>query len=77
MTTEDFDVPPIYDPEGRLERALIAEFLQTLGHDPSTLDALPEPQRRRILQAASVYAAGRLAEIDSRRHYLAEVHGKE
>jgi hypothetical protein len=77
MATDDRDIPPVRDPEARLEQALIAEFLHTLGHDASTLDALPEPQRRRLLQEASVYAAGRLAEIESRAHYIAEIHRKE
>jgi hypothetical protein len=71
------DVPPVHDPEAWLERELIAEFLHALGHDASTLDALPAPQRRHLLQDASVYAAGKLAEIEARAHYLADIHRRE
>jgi len=71
------DVPPLHDPEAWLERELIAEFLHALGHDTSTLDALPEPQRRHVLQDASIYAAGKLAEIGARAHYVADIHRRE
>jgi hypothetical protein len=78
MTIHDRDdVPPVYDPEGWLERQLIAEFLHALGYDASTLDALPAPQRKHLLQDASVYAAGKLAEIGARAHYIAEIHRRE
>jgi hypothetical protein len=78
MTLHDRDdVPPLHDPEGRLELELIAEFLHALGHDASTLDALPEPQRRHLLQDASVYAAGKLAEIGARAHYVADIHRRD
>jgi hypothetical protein len=38
---------------------------------------LPEPQRRHVLQEASVYAAGKLAEIGARAHYVADIHARE
>jgi hypothetical protein len=76
MATEDPDVPPVHDPEETLERALIQEFLHMLGFDLATVDALPELQRRYLLQNASIYAAGKLAEIESRGRFLAKVQGK-
>ena len=54
------------DPEGQLERALIEEFLIAHEHSLREVPALPEDQRRHLLEAASVYAAGRLAEIQAR-----------
>ena len=65
------------DPEGQLELALIEEFLRSHGHAPREVPALPEDQRRHLLEAASVYAAGRLAEIQARAHYVHEIHRQE
>jgi hypothetical protein len=61
------------DPEAQLERSLIEEFLLAHGHRPRDVPALPEEQRRHLLEGASVYAAGRLAEIQARAHYLHEL----
>lgn len=65
------------DPEGRLELALIEEFLLAQGYDPRGLDALPEDQRRHVLGEASAYAAGKLAEIQARAHYVHEIRHRE
>jgi hypothetical protein len=65
------------DPEGRLEQALITEFLRMRGLDSSTLHALPEDEARRVLTEASVYAAGRLAEVETRAHFIHEIHRDE
>ena len=65
------------DPEGKLEKALIEEFLQARGLDSSALHALPEDEARRIWTEASTYAAGRLAEVESRALYVHEIHTKE
>jgi hypothetical protein len=65
------------DPEGQLEHSLIEEFLLAHGHAPSALPALTEDQRRHLLEAASVYAAGRLAEIQARAHYVHEMRHHE
>ena len=75
MTANRSDVRPLADPEGELERALIADFLHSRGYDAAALDALPEDQRRRLLEAASVHAAGKLAEVAARAHFIHDVHG--
>jgi hypothetical protein len=77
MTVLNSEVHPMEDPEGQLERALIEEFLLAHGHAPSAVSALPEDQRRRLLEAASVHAAGRLAEIQARAHYVHEMRHQE
>jgi hypothetical protein len=77
MTLQDSEVHPMQDPEGQLELALIEEFLLSHGHVPRDVPALPEDQRRHLLEAASVYAAGRLAEIQARAHYVHEIHRQE
>jgi hypothetical protein len=65
------------DPEGELEQALIEEFLRTRGLDVRTLHALPRDQEKRVLIEASVYAADRLAEVESRARFVHEIHHQE
>jgi len=68
------DVPPLDDPEAKLELALIEEFLSENGSDLTTLAGLAVEERQRLLQDAAVYAARRLAEIGARAHYVDEIH---
>ncbi len=77
MTTQDPDVREMEDPEGDLEQALIAEFLQNRGLDLHALHALPEAEAKHWLTEASVYAAGKLAEVNARSHYVHDIHSKE
>lgn len=74
MTAQDPDVHPMQDPEGQLERALIEEFLRMRGYQWHALQALPEEESKRLLEAASVYAAGKLAEVAARAHFVHEIH---
>ena len=68
---------PMEDPEARLERALVDEFLRARGHDATTLERLPAEERKRLLQEASVHAGAKLAEIDARARFVHELHGTE
>jgi hypothetical protein len=77
MSVTNSDVHPMEDPEGRLELALIEEFLLGRGFVPREVAALPEDERRRLLEAASIYATGKLAEIQSRAHYVHEMRHQE
>jgi hypothetical protein len=74
MKDEDVDVPPVQDFEAKLERALIDEYLREHGHTLQDLDSVPEDVRRRLRLDASIYAAGRLTEIEARAHYVKEIH---
>lgn len=65
---------PLEDPQARLERAFIQEFLQQHGYDLSTIDLKSPGERRELLVQAAQYAAGRLAEIDARAAYVGELH---
>jgi len=71
------DTPPTRDPEAMLERALMEEFLREQHHTFADLALLPEDQRRILLQHAAIYAAGRLAEIGARAHYVEGLHRHE
>jgi len=63
------------DPQARLERALIDEFLRARGCSLSTVDQKPIAEREALLRQAAGYAAGRLAEIDARAAYIGQIHG--
>ena len=64
-------------PEAQLERAFIDEYLRLHGHDPEEVRSLPEADVITLLEAASIYAAGKLAEFESRAHFVHNIHAKE
>ncbi len=66
---------PLEDPQARLERALIDEFLSERGCDLSTVRTRPPGEQRALLIQASQYAAVHLAEIDARAAYVHDLHG--
>ena len=59
---------------GQLEHALIEEFVRARGYDPLRLADLPEEDRITLLKEASIYASGKLTEMESREHFLDELH---
>ena len=75
MTRNDTASSALQPPLGSLERTLIADFLQSIGYDAATIDNLPEPERHAVLTKASIYASSRLTEIESRSHFVHELHG--
>jgi len=74
MTTSEHDRAPLQAPEAQLERAFIDEFLRTRGHDTNSVEQLPADERKRLLEDASVYAGGKLSEIEARAHFVHELH---
>ena len=74
MNAERPEKPAPLAPLGQLERALIDEFVRARGYDPHNLADLPEQERETLLKQASVYASGRLSEVESRSHFLHEIH---
>jgi hypothetical protein len=62
------------DPDARLERAFIAEFLQGHGHSMATLHTLPATEVAVLMKQASIYASARLSEVESRAHYVHDIH---
>lgn len=75
MTATPFDGQPLGHAERQLEQTLIQEFLRARGYDARALEALPEKDRKRLLTEASVHAAGKLAEVEARAHFVKDVHG--
>jgi hypothetical protein len=64
------------DPEARLERAFVDDFLRTHGHTQVSLASLAEDERQRLLRDASTYAAGKLTEVEARARFIHELHGE-
>ena len=62
------------DPLGYLERTLIDGFLRSRGVDPRAVSELPESEREKLLADASVYASGKLMEMEARSHYVEQIH---
>ena len=77
MTRDETDLNVIQPPLGNLERTLIDEYLRLRGLDRQALDALPDDERHDLLVDASTYASARLTEIESRSHYVQELHGAQ
>jgi hypothetical protein len=75
MTRYDTETNALQPPLGNLERTLIDEFLRTRGLDREALNTLPETERHDLLAEASTYASARLTEIESRSHFVHDLHG--
>jgi hypothetical protein len=65
----------VQDARTQLEQALIAEFVRARGYDPDELFELPPEQVTALLKEASVFASARLTEVESRAHFVHEIHG--
>ena len=63
------------DPQARLERALIEEFLEQRGLSLKTVGFKPPSEQQSLLVQAARYADVRLAEIDARAAYIHDIHG--
>ena len=75
MNRSDPDVHPIEDPIAHLEQGFIDEFIRLRGHDPARLRDLAPGKLDEILKHATAYASAKLAEVESRAHYVHELHG--
>lgn len=74
MSAERSDLHGGDAPLAQLERALIDEFVRERGYDPLKLGVLPNEERAALLKAASVYASGKLMEVETRSRFLHEIH---
>ena len=77
MTDRNTGVRPMEDPQAQLERALMDEYIKLHGYDPESVRLRPEAELMTLLEAASTYAAGRLAEFESRAHYVHDIQAKD
>jgi hypothetical protein len=70
----DPGLPPLEEPLAELERRLIEEYIRGLGQDPDALRLRTDDVARQILADASQHAALKLTEIESRAHYVHDIH---
>jgi hypothetical protein len=75
-------VPLMEEPEAPLERMYIEAYLQTRGYTLHCGDQplrslcdLPDDEAKRLMTGASSYASTKLAEVESRAHFVEEIHG--
>jgi hypothetical protein len=68
------DTPRQEDPRAQLERAFIEEYLRSRHHDLDSLKLLPLGEADALVAQASLFASGRLAELESRAHLVDELH---
>jgi hypothetical protein len=61
-------------PLALLEQSLIDEYVRTHGHDPERLSELVAADRDALLKGASLYASGKLSEVETRSHFVHELH---
>jgi hypothetical protein len=77
MTRNESDTNRLQPPLGALERTLIDEFLRSRGLDQEAVERLSEASRHALMVEASTYASARLTEIESRSHFVHELHGAQ
>jgi hypothetical protein len=76
MGNDPSERAPILPPLGELEQTLIDEYVRARGYDPLKLAGLPDQVRRDLLKDASLYASTKLSEVESRSHFVHEIHEK-
>jgi hypothetical protein len=74
-TPEDIFSKPEDQVRALLEKNFIDEFLKNKGHDRASLKRLPEEEARRLMTEASIYACGKLTEIETKARF--KEHFKE
>jgi len=77
MTDKSIGVHPMEDPQAQLERAFINEYITLRGYNPESVRLRPEAEVMTLLEAASIYAAGKLAEFESRAHYVHDIRARD
>ena len=76
MTPNPDPVNPLEEPLAQLERELMTAYIAGAGENIETLVSRTDEQARRLLADASMYATARLAEVESRLHYLRSLRGE-
>jgi hypothetical protein len=77
MTEKTFDGTPMEEPLAQLEQQFIREYLAQLGLDYHTLILRHDDDARALLAKAALHASERLSEVESRSHYVNELHTKD
>ncbi|MCL4489917.1 MAG: hypothetical protein M1570_17575 [Chloroflexi bacterium] len=65
---------PMQDPQAKLERMYLEEFLRSRGHTLESIKKLPEGEAKRLMTEASTYIGTKLAEVERRASMVHEIH---
>lgn len=76
MAAKQEPANPIQEPLAQLERELMTAYISGAGEDIETLVTRTDDNARRLLADASMYATARLAEVETRLHYLRSLRGE-
>ena len=76
MAANPDPVNPTEEPLAQLERELMTAYIAGAGESIETLVLRTDERARRLLTDASLYASARLAEVESRLHYLRSLRGE-
>jgi hypothetical protein len=68
-TSKKASSAPEDDIRALLEKGLIDEYLKNKGYDRASLKKLPEDKYRRLMTEASIYASGKLTEIETKARF--------
>ncbi len=74
MRHPDPDVPPLEEPLAELERRLMDEYVRGAGFDPDVVRERTDAMAKKIRTDAAQYAALKLTEVESRAHYVRDLH---
>jgi hypothetical protein len=66
--------PLMEDVHAFLEKTLIEAYLKGKGYMRVELKSLPEAEAKQLMKEASIYASGKLAELEERAHFVQELH---
>lgn len=67
---------PPEDPQAKLERAYLEEYLQSRGYSLKDIPQLPAEQAKALMVEACKYASTKLAEVETRSRLVHELHGE-
>lgn len=73
-TRKNNNQPLMEDIHAYLEKTLIEAYLKGKGYTLKELKNLPKAVSRQLMKEASVYASGKLAELEERAHFVQELH---
>ncbi len=65
---------PGEDPQSKLERKYIQEYLRSKGTSLESLGQLPKAEQQHLMREASRYASLKLAEVESRAKFRHDIH---
>lgn len=73
-TNKNEGQPIMEDMHAVLEKSLIEAYLMGKGFSIEKLKKLPKAEAKRLMTEASIYASGKLAELEERAHFMDELH---